>query len=139
MTFQPSTGTFRLLGNIASSSTTTGTMIVTGGLGISGALYAGVIPGVSGYVPQNGGATLPNTDRKYIVSNTAGITLTLPLTSTDGRTITIVDGNNFGTFNVTLGRNTRLIGGLAENLVLNLQGSKVELVYRGGDWKVFAI
>lgn len=150
LTFQPSTGTLtstelRADGNTASSSTTTGTLVVTGGVGISGDIYiggslnVGSIAGVSGYVPQNTGASLLDIDRKYVVSNTANITLTLPNTSTDGRTITIVDGNNFSSFNVTLGRNTKTIGGLSEDLVLNLQGSKVELVYRGGDWKVFAI
>lgn len=149
--YQPSTGSLRLLGNTASSSTTTGTLIVTGGMGISaavfiggnvdvaGSLTVGAIAGVSGYVLQNAGATLLDIDRKYVVANTAGITLTLPNTSIDGRTITIVDGNNFASFNVTLGRGTRTIDGLAENLVLNVAKSKVELVYRGGDWKVFVV
>lgn len=41
LTFQPSTGIMRLPGNTASSSTTTGTLIVTGGVGVSGAIYAG--------------------------------------------------------------------------------------------------
>lgn len=150
LTFQPSTGTLtstvlNVNGGTASSSTTSGALVVTGGVGISGAvniggsLTVGTIAGVSGYVLQTAGASLQDIDRKYVVANTASITLTLPNTSTDGRTITIVDGNNFSSFNVTLGRGTKTIGGLAENLILNLQGSKVELVYRGGDWKVFAI
>jgi hypothetical protein len=148
--FQPSTGTLTSTvlianGGTASASTTTGALVVTGGVGISGAVNIGgsltvaTIAGVSGYVLQTAGASLQDIDRKYVVANTASITLTLPATTTDGRTITIVDGNNFSSFNVTLGRNGRNIGGLAENLILNLQGSKVELVYRGGDWKVFAI
>ena len=41
LSFQPSTGTMGLLGNTASSSTTTGTLVVTGGVGVSGAFYAG--------------------------------------------------------------------------------------------------
>jgi hypothetical protein len=148
--FQPSTGTLTSTvlianGGTASASTTTGALVVTGGVGISGAVNIGgsltvaTIAGVSGYVLQTAGASLQDIDRKYVVANTASITLTLPATTTDGRTITIVDGNNFSSFNVTLGRNGRNIGGLAEDLILNLQGSKVELVYRGGDWKVFAI
>lgn len=145
LTFQPSTGTMSLLGNTTSTTTTSGTLIVTGGVGISenlnvgGSLSASSIAGVSGYVAITGGASLLDIDRKYIVSNTAGITLTLPATSTDGRTITIVDGNSFSSFNVTLGRNTKTIDGLAEDLVLNVAKSKVELVYRGGDWKVFIV
>jgi hypothetical protein len=145
LTYQPSTGTMSLVGGTASSSTTTGTLVVTGGVGISGNLNVGVevsapvIVGVSGYVLQLAGTTLSDIDRQYIVANTASITLTLPLTSTNGRTIVFVDGNNFGSFNVTIGRNTRTIGGLAEDLVLNLQGSRVELVYYNTDWKLFIL
>jgi len=130
--------------NTASTSTATGTLVVTGGVGVSGSVWAANInstggsTGIIGYTPQNVGATLADIDRKYIVSNTSAITLTLPLTSTDGRTIIIVDGNNFGSFNVIIGRNTRTIAGAALDLTLNVPNSRVELVYRGGDWKVFA-
>jgi len=41
MTYQPSTGQFQLLGNQTASSRTTGTLVVTGGVGISGSLYVG--------------------------------------------------------------------------------------------------
>jgi hypothetical protein len=41
MTYQPSTGRLSLAGASAASSTTTGTLVVTGGVGISGALYVG--------------------------------------------------------------------------------------------------
>ena len=145
LTFQPSTGSMSLLGNTTSTTTTSGTLIVTGGVGISenlnvgGSLSVPTIAGVSGYVAITAGASLTDIDRKYVVSNTTAITLTLPATSTDGRTITIVDGNSFSSFNVTLGRNTKTIDGLAEDLVLNVAKSKVELVYRGGDWKVFIV
>ena len=125
---------------------TTPAISVTGNANISGTittsgltLSGGSLAGISGYVVQNTTASLSDIDRKYIVSNTAAIILTLPATSTDGRTIVVVDGNNFGSFNVTLGRNGKTIGGLSEDLVLNLSGSRVELVYRGGDWKVFAV
>jgi len=41
MTYQPSTGRMTLAGAQTASSTTTGTLVVTGGVGISGALYVG--------------------------------------------------------------------------------------------------
>jgi hypothetical protein len=41
MTYQPSTGRMTLAGAQTASSTTTGTFVVTGGVGISGALYVG--------------------------------------------------------------------------------------------------
>jgi hypothetical protein len=128
----------------ASSSTTTGTLVVTGGVGISGNTYVGGLlaatngtSGIIGYTNVTTTQTLADVDRNYIVSNTAAITLTLPNSATDGRVIVLADGNNFGAFNVTVARGIRTIGGLAENLVLNLQNSKVELIYRGGDWKLF--
>jgi len=47
ITFKPSDGTLRLKGGQASSSTTTGTLIVTGGIGASGAIYANSISATS--------------------------------------------------------------------------------------------
>lgn len=41
ISFQPSTGQLSLAGNTAASSRTTGTLVVTGGVGVSGAIYAG--------------------------------------------------------------------------------------------------
>lgn len=41
MTFQPSVGKLNLLGAQVSNSNTSGTLVVTGGVGVSGALYVG--------------------------------------------------------------------------------------------------
>ena len=41
MTFQPSTGKLNLLGAQVSNSNTTGTLTVTGGVGVTGAMYVG--------------------------------------------------------------------------------------------------
>lgn len=130
----------------ASTGTTTGAAIITGGVGVGGALYVGGVlgagggtSGIIGYTAVSTTQTLSDADRYYIATNTFAITLTLPATTTTGRTIVIADGANFQTNNVTIGRNGRNIGGLAENLVLNVRGSRVELVYvgTGTDWKVF--
>lgn len=156
------TASVQMTDNVGSSSTATGTLVVTGGVGISqnvniggtigvaqaatfsttvgvtGVLSAnGGTSGIIGYTPQTASTTLGDSDRFYIVANSGAITLTLPATATNGRTIVLADGNNFQTNNVTLGRNGRTIGGLAEDLVLNVRNSRVELVYYGGDWKVF--
>jgi hypothetical protein len=57
MDFQPSTGRFRLLGGTGSTNTTTGTLIVTGGVGISERLYAGSIQNTPiGNITRNSGA-----------------------------------------------------------------------------------
>ena len=131
---------------VASLSSTTGTLIVTGGAGVSGKLFTGDTVsatngslGIVGYAITTGAASISDYDRYYLVISTSSFTLTLPATSTNGRTLVFADGSNFGAFPITLARNGATIGGLAENLILNLQGSRVELVYYSGDWKVFVI
>ena len=132
-------------GGTASTTTTDGTVVVTGGVGISGALNVGGAisgngsSGILSYAIATGAASIADSDRFYLVISTSSFTLTLPATSTNGRTLVFGDGSNFGAFPITLARNTKTIGGLAEDLILNLQGSRVELVYYSGDWKVFVI
>jgi hypothetical protein len=129
LSFQPSTGTLTTTAlSVSTTSTFTGV-----------ASFPGGTSGVVGYTIQTTGTTLGDVDRLYLVGNSAAITLTLPATSTNGRTIVLADGNNFTSFNVTVARNGKTIDGLAENLVLNVRGSKVELVHYINDWKVFAI
>jgi hypothetical protein len=138
--------------SVASSSNTTGALRVSGGVGVAGNLFVGgtinstgllnALNGTSGilnYIIQSASATLADVDRRYLCTNTAAITLTLPASPANGRTIVISDGNNFGNFIVTVARNGRNIAGVAENLILNVPGSKVELVYFNNDWKVFAL
>ena len=122
----------------------TGALRVEGGISCAkraffgGAIVAnGGSQGIIGYNNRTASFTASDSDAKYIISRTGTMTVTLPNTSTDGRTIVIADGNDFGANNCTVARGSRTIGGLSENLVLNVANSKVEFVYRGGDWKVF--
>jgi hypothetical protein len=133
MTYQPSTGT------LTATILSTPTLSVTAGT-FTGVLTAsGGTSGIIGYTVQTATGSLADADRLYIVANSAAITLTLPATTTNGRTIVLADGASFGTNNVTVARNGNTIGLLAENLVLNLAGSRVELVYYSGDWKLFIL
>jgi hypothetical protein len=74
---------------------------------------------------------------KYLVISTATRTLTLPASPVDGSVVVVADGSNFTSFNTTIARNGKTIGGLAENLILDVIGSRVELVYYNNDWKIF--
>jgi cytoskeletal protein CcmA (bactofilin family) len=69
LTFQPSTGTMSLAGNTASTSTTTGTLIVTGGVGVSGRVTANNI------VVNGGTSTMrqinPEANNTYDLGTTA--------------------------------------------------------------------
>jgi hypothetical protein len=56
-----------------------------------------------------------------------------------GAQVVIADaGNNWGTNNLTVGRNSSTIGGLAEDLVCNINGASVQFVYDGTTWEVYA-
>lgn len=79
-------------------------------------------------------------DRDGIIADTSAGTFTvfLPATPTLGMQVAIVDGNNWGTNNLTVGRNGSTIEGLSENLVLDIAGVSVQLIYDGTTWEVFA-
>ena len=126
------------------SSGDTGALRVEGGISCAkraffgGAIVAnGGSQGIIGYSNRTASFTAADSDAKYIISRAGTMTVTLPATGTDGRTIVIADGLDFGAYNCTVARNGKTINGVADNLVLNVAKSKVEFVYRGGDWKVF--
>jgi hypothetical protein len=72
--------------------------------------------------------TALNNDRIFV--NQGGITVTLPFGPTVGVTVQLVDMTlASGTTNWTIARNTEKIQGLAENLIVNVNGAKITLVY----------
>jgi hypothetical protein len=65
-----------------------------------------------------------------IFVNQGGITVTLPLNPTLGYQVQLVDMTGAAaTTNWTIGRNSQRIQGLAENLVVNINGARMTLVY----------
>lgn len=76
-----------------------------------------------------------------VLTNTSGgaFTVTLPASPTVGAQVVVADsGGTWGTNNLTVGRNGSTIAGLAENLVCDINGASVQLVYDGTTWDVFA-
>jgi hypothetical protein len=81
------------------------------------------------------------TDKQGILADTSGgaFTVTLPATPSVGAQVVVADaGANWGTNNLTVGRNGSTIGGLAQDLVCDLSGVSVQLVYDGTTWEVYA-
>lgn len=77
-----------------------------------------------------------------ILANTTSgaFTVTLPATPNQGDSIIIYDaGNTFDLNNLTIARNGSNINGVAENLVANAKGARIELVYFNASqgWRVF--
>jgi len=72
--------------------------------------------------------TAINNDRIFV--NAGGITVTLPLNPTLGYQVQIIDMTGAAaTTNFTIARNSQKIQGLAENLVVNVNGARITLVY----------
>ena len=72
--------------------------------------------------------TALNNERIFV--NQGGITITLPLNPTLGYQVQLIDmTGNASTVNWSVGRNGQRIQGLAENLVVNINGARMTLVY----------
>lgn len=96
--------------------------------------------GLSSPVAKTGAYNLVDGDR--IIANTSGgaFTLTLPAAPSIGDEVEIWDGQStWGTNNLTVARNGSQIEGTATDLICNVSGGKVQLVYMAGSrgWGVF--
>jgi hypothetical protein len=96
-------------------------------------------PGGIDYVYKT--ANYTTTNNEGVLADTSGgaFTVTLPATPSTGDQVVVADaGDSFGTNNLTVGRNGSTIGGLAENLVIDITGVSVQFVYDGTTWNVYA-
>lgn len=78
-------------------------------------------------------------DKQGVIADTSGgtFTVTLPASPTVGVQVSIVDGNNWAITTLTVARNANTIEGLAEDLILDIGGAKVDLIYDGTTWEVY--
>ncbi|MEI6297073.1 MAG: discoidin domain-containing protein, partial [bacterium] len=111
-TFNPSTNTLSLSGNVASTTTTSGTIIVTGGVGVSGAIFIGGNTNTVGLIntagekvkrnAQSGAYTILVTDYYVIYTGTGGQAFTMPSATTAGAGATfIIKHNGTGVLTIT--------------------------------------
>lgn len=80
-------------------------------------------------------------DKQGVLADTSGgaFTVTLPVTPAAGAQVVVADaGSSWATNNLTIGRNGSTIGGLAQDLVCDITGASVQLVYDGSTWEVYA-
>lgn len=86
-------------------------------------------------------ANYTTADKEGVLADTSGgaFTVTLPATPATGAQVVVADaGGAWGSNNLTVGRNGSTIAGLAENLVLDIAGASVTLLYDGTTWEVYA-
>jgi hypothetical protein len=138
---------------LGSLSLTTPLSAANGGTGLSSAGSSGNVltsngtTWTSAAVPPGGLTYLYKTsnytasDKEGILADTSGgaFTVTLPATPATGAQVVVADaGAVWGTNNLTVGRNGSTIGTLAEDLVCDINGASVQLVYDGTTWEVYA-
>jgi len=136
------TASILMTDGVVSSSTTTGTLVVTGGVGISGALYVG--GGITGsltptWTEINSSQTATSGTNYFANTNTSSFTLTLPASPSANNLVRIADiAGSWDRNNLTIGRNSTLIMGRAEDLILNVRNSSITLVYSGATygWRI---
>ena len=114
-----------------------GQAIVTNG---SGTLSFATISGGGGgitYVTKTANYTM--SAGEGVIANTAGgtFTITLPASPSTGDQVIIADGNAWATTNLTVGRNSSTIEGVAADLVMDVSGISVTMVYDGSTWQLY--
>jgi hypothetical protein len=72
---------------------------------------------------------------RYFVDTSAARTLTLPASPTQGNEIQIIDASGTAATNkITVNRNSGKINGIADNLLIDLNGAAATLIYTGSSW-----
>ncbi len=90
------------------------------------------------YLTKTANYTASAGDR--ILTNTSGgsFTITLPASPSTGDTVVVFDINDWEANNLTIARNGSTIEGVADDFILDLGQIKVDFVYSGTTWQVYA-
>ena len=157
------TGTVTASGSLTLGGTLSGvdlTSQITGTLGAANGGTGLTSPGTAGNVlvsngtawtsaaPAGGGISYTTKTSAYTAADKDGIlantsagafTVTLPASPATGNQVIIADAaDTWGSNNLTIARNGATIEGLAENLVCDINGASIQLIYTGTTWQVYA-
>jgi hypothetical protein len=91
------------------------------------------------YVTKSTNYTINNNEGVLANTATGAFTITLPVSPVVGNQVVIADSyGDFGANSLTVARNGSTIENIAEDLILDINGVSVQLVYTGNTWDVFA-
>lgn len=133
----------------SSVSSSTGALVVAGGVGIGKDLHVGgniyahnfVAPNATWYYTSTN-YTASNGDHLLIDTSATTVTVYLPLLPSVGDTVQFIDySGTFGSNNATFGRNGKNIMGTPEDLIVDVDFASNYLVYTGEaqGWKIGVI
>ena len=127
-------------GNTLSKATLTagsGVTITNGGGSITIAATGGGGGGIT-YTRVTSTTTLTN--NQGVIADTTGgsFTVNLPASPSTGNQVWIADGAAWGVNNLTVGRNGSTIEGTAQDLVCDITGVGIQMLYDGTTWQVYA-
>jgi len=117
----------RSLNNITAVDSTTATTLIDAGFGGGGIEFTRKI---TTYTAVAGEGIIADTDG-------GAWTLTLPQNPETGDNVVIRDGGDWSANNLTVVRNGSTIEGDDENMLLNIGGASVDLVYDGVTWQIY--
>lgn len=103
-----------------------------------GSITAGAGGASSSWLTKTSNYTATSGDKILANTSSGSFTITLPSSPTTGSVVTIADGGNWATNNLTVARNGSTIETLNENFVLDLGGIVVDFVYDGSTWQVLS-
>lgn len=143
------------LSTVSLTTNVTGTLpVANGGTGVTAVGAAGNVLTSDGtawvsQLPASGGMTYTTVKTANftasantgVQTNTSGgaFTVTLPASPAVGAQVVVVDSaNSWATNNLTIGRNGSTIEGDASDLICDISGVSVQLIYNGTTWDVFA-
>jgi hypothetical protein len=140
--------TVKIINTSNSTNSTSGSLVVSGGVGIAKDLNVGgnifangqLLGGLWYYTSTNYLASAG--DRLLLDTSTASIVVTLPALPVFGNIIEFIDYSaTFASNNMTFARNGQRIMGLDEDLIVNVNYAANSLVYSGIDqgWKIGVI
>jgi hypothetical protein len=107
----------------------------------NGTTWTSAVPAAGGIEYEVKTANYTAADKEGILADTSGgaFTVTLPLTPDPGAQVIVADPTgDWGTNNLTIGRNGETIADVALDLICDISGVSVQLVYDGTTWAVYA-